>query len=187
MNFAELVSYIRSLTQDSKHRGHCTWLCKCGDKWDSIYEPEAFSKILKHQNCFYRKCWGCNTECLVSSISLYKKEPPLESNIVVILRHLIDNNKFRVYGNWLCREWNCQHKQKCQDKWSCRKVWEYQNKMQCDLVVKCQNGEDCRRHQCTCPKTWQRPQHAEKCQDKWTDQNNWVCKHQKECKDEQNK
>ncbi|CAJ0629112.1 11098_t:CDS:2 [Entrophospora sp. SA101] len=184
--FAELVSYIRSLTQDSKHRGHCTWLCKCGDKWDSIYEPEAFSKILKHQNCFYRKCWGCNTECLVSSISLYKKEPPLESNIVVILRHLIDNNKFRVYGNWLCREWNCQHKQKCQDKWSCRKVWEYQNKMQCDLVVKCQNGEDCRRHQCTCPKTWQRPQHAEKCQDKWTDQNNWVCKHQKECKDEQN-
>ncbi|CAJ0911504.1 14605_t:CDS:2, partial [Entrophospora sp. SA101] len=86
--FAELVSYIRSLTQDSKHRGHCTWLCKCGDKWDSIYEPEAFkctaigyvengivntNKNVK-TNGHVEKCGNIKTKCNVTLLLSVRME-----------------------------------------------------------------------------------------------------------------
>ncbi|CAJ0848114.1 10379_t:CDS:2, partial [Entrophospora sp. SA101] len=106
--------------------------------------------------------------------------------ITVALNHLIKNDKYKVYGNWVCREWNCQHKPQCRDKWACQREWEYRNKMQCKHKPKCRNGDKCRYNQCICPNSWWRPRHAEYCQEAWVTQNNWNCKHLKKCNDRQN-
>ncbi|CAJ0629127.1 11106_t:CDS:2 [Entrophospora sp. SA101] len=97
-----------------------------------------------------------------------------------------NTTRVKLYGNWVCREWNCQHKPQCRDKWACQREWEYRNKMQCKHKPKCRNGDKCRYNQCICPNSWWRPRHAEYCQEAWVTQNNWNCKHLKKCNDRQN-
>ncbi|CAJ0907104.1 15806_t:CDS:2, partial [Entrophospora sp. SA101] len=150
--FAELVSYIRSLTQDSKHRGHCTWLCKCGDKWDSIYEPEAFkctaigyvengivntNKNVK-TNGHVEKCGNIKTKCnvtlllsvrmerIVGAISVHVQKLGNDLNMQ---RNVKINGQIKTTGLYKCEsEWDCRHKcqseRECQHDWQCQHEWK---------------------------------------------------------------
>jgi len=186
---------------NDKYRVYGIWSCqsrKCKHEWESLYTAERFREYLREaERHIWRKCWACNSRCQFSSIELYEKQQvSKESDVTQIVNqlNLTVDNKYLVYGHWLCQNWKCRHNSKCMDRWICQDKWQYQNRWKCQHNrPRCQSGEQCRKRMCICHQLRQHNQyrplylphyHEQQCQNKWMKRNEWKCKHNPTCGNE---
>ncbi|CAG8731372.1 18288_t:CDS:2 [Rhizophagus irregularis] len=169
-----------------------SWLCRCSD----TYSPDSFRDLVE-KNTYY--CLNCNKQAEIFNISLRTSsyEPQTEYfinyrivsqikkffEITKIVRHLIDNNKYQIYGYWLCRSWKCRHEPSCKTDFDCRFKWQSRHKWQCQHKPKCEGlwstKWQCENEICRCQQ-----KHDAKCEYSWLGNNKWLCQHNQKCKTE---
>ncbi|POG81681.1 hypothetical protein GLOIN_2v1470518 [Rhizophagus irregularis DAOM 181602=DAOM 197198] len=215
-----IIYYLKFLFRDGRCRYKVCgiWACQSceySNERETTFNVgmKSFKSYLEKANDFFwEKCLKCRNKCQISSFHLLKKKSSKFEelcSITEIVRNLIDNNKYQIYGYWLCRLWKCRHELQCKSGFNCRYKWYSQHKWQCQHEPKC-NGPwsmfQCRNKECKClvKRDWKckdlrlngielhceknfcrcKQYHDSKCKDNWLNKNKWQCQHVQKCKTE---
>ncbi|CAB4437988.1 unnamed protein product [Rhizophagus irregularis] len=196
-----IIPYLKNLFHNEEYKVRGFWSCQSCD-WE----------YLGARDLVWKKCLKCNNKCQISSFHLLKQksnEYKELCSITEIVRHLIDNNKYQIYGYWLCRSWKCRHEPSCKTDFDCRFKWQSRHKWQCQHKPKCEglwSTFRCRIKECKCKSKndwkceyllpneskWQceneicrcKQKHDAKCEYSWLGNNKWLCQHNQKCKTE---
>ncbi|GBC06578.1 hypothetical protein RclHR1_06930007 [Rhizophagus clarus] len=166
-NFYKISCYLSPLITRRKHDVCAIWSCQScefSNEQEKIFKLgyDCYYVLNKSKDFFWEKCSKCHNKCQISSLHLLTRRSNRLlykfdglCSITEIVRHLIDDNRYQIYGYWLCRSWKCRHELPCKSGFNCRYEWQSLHKWQCQHEPKC-NGLwamlRCRNRECKCLK-----------------------------------